>query len=473
MSDRGAYVTAEGVGFTYTRARSAAIAGIDFVATPGSENWITGPNAAGKSTLLGVIAGVVPTVIEGNLTGRLDVVGAGTGGAATTSMVLQDSDVYLFRSVFDEIAFPLANRGVSGDELDSAVLGALEAVGIAHLESRLMHTLSGGERQKVAVAAALAVDPDVLLLDEPFEQLDPASAVEVLGLARRQSALGTTVFIATREAGHVPEGANRLHLVGGVPHVDDAEPRIVCWPKARPLGGLLLELRNLTHRYGSGGGVEDVDLSVHEGESVALLGPNGAGKTTIMKHACGLLRPDSGEVRVLDQDASDQQVWDLARVVGTLFQNPDDQIFNRLVEMEVAWSLIARGTAKEAALERAHAVMAELGISRLAMENPHEITASERQLVAFASVLVAEPRLIVLDEPTKALDADAAETVASAIERRLDDGAGVLLVTHDVRFAARLSNRCVVLADGRVIANGPSCEVLEDASLLRRARLLT
>ncbi|HAL30021.1 MAG TPA: hypothetical protein DCP20_04815 [Coriobacteriia bacterium] len=473
MSDRGARITAVGVGFTYAGTRSVAIEGVDFIAGFGSETWITGPNAAGKSTLLEIIAGVVPTVIEGKLTGRLDVVGAGMGTDATPSMVLQDSGVYLFRTVFDEIAFPLANRGVPEDELDSAVRGALDAVGIAHLEARLMHTLSGGERQKVAVAAALAVDPDVLLLDEPFEQLDPASADEVLGLARRQAALGTTVFIATREAEHVPEGAQRLHLVAGVPQHDAAEPRIECRPITRPLGGLLLELRKLTHRYGPGGGVEDVDLSVREGESVALLGPNGAGKTTIMKHTIGLLRPDSGDVRVLDKDASDRETWELARDVGLLFQNPDDQVFNRVVEIEVAWSLIARGAAKDAALERAHAVMAELGIDRLAKENPHEITASERQLVAFASVLVAEPRLIVLDEPTKALDADAAETVASAVERRLADGAGVLLVTHDVRFAARLSNRCVVLADGRVIADRPSCQALEDASLLRRARLLT
>jgi len=473
MSDRGARVIAEGVGFTYAGTRSVAIEGVDFIAGFGSETWVTGPNAAGKSTLLAMIAGVVPTVIEGKLTGRLDVVGAGVRTDATPSMVLQDSGVYLFRTVFDEIAFPLANRGVSEDELEPAVRGALEVVDIAHLEARLMHTLSGGERQKVAVAAALAVDPDVLLLDEPFEQLDPASADEVLGLARRQAALGTTVFIATREAEHVPEGAQRLHLVAGVPHHDSAAPRIACRPTARPQGGPLLELRKLTHRYGSGGGVEDVDLIVREGESVALLGPNGAGKTTIMKHTIGLLRPDSGDVWVLDKDASDCEIWDLARDVGLLFQNPDDQVFNRLVEIEVAWSLIARGIARDAAVERAHAVMVELAIDRLAKENPHEITASERQLVAFASVLVAEPRLIVLDEPTKALDADAAETVVSAVERRLDDGAGVLLVTHDVRFAARLSNRCVVLADGRVIADGPSCEVLEDASLLRRARLLT
>jgi len=473
MTGRGARVTAEGVGFTYAGTRSVALEGVDFIADFGSETWITGPNAAGKSTLLAMIAGVVPTVIEGTLTGRLDVVGAGVGTDATPSMVLQDSGIYLFRTVFDEIAFPLTNCGISEDELEPAVRGVLEAVNVAHLEPRLMHTLSGGERQKVAVAAALAVDPDVLLLDEPFEQLDPASAEDVLGLAHRQAAIGTTVFIATREAEHVPEGAQRLHLVEGMPQHDAAEPRIECRPITRHLGGPVLELRKLTHRYGSGGGVEDVDLCVREGESVALLGPNGAGKTTIMKHTIGLLRPDSGDVQVLGRDASEHETWELARDVGLLFQNPDDQVFNRVVETEVAWSLIARGIAKDAALERAHAVMVELGIDRLAKDNPHEITASERQLVAFASVLVAEPRLIVLDEPTKALDADAAETVASAVERRLADGAGVLLVTHDLRFAARLSNRCIVLADGRVIADGPSHQVLEAASLLRRARLLT
>jgi len=473
MSSRGARISAKGLGFTYFGDRSPALSDVSFEAEVGTETWITGPNAAGKSTLLAVLAGVIPTVVEGKLQGTIEVGSPLEGSAPVPAMVMQDAGIYLFRTVFDEIAFPLENRGVSTKDLETAVRAALAVVGIAGLEGRLLHTLSGGERQKVAVAAALAVDPDLLLLDEPFEQLDPASVDEVLTLATGCAADGATVLIATREADHVPDGARRIHLVAGVRTEDEAQAAPAYVHVARPMGDAVLEMRSVTHRFGTGGGVDEVDLVVHAGESVALLGPNGAGKTTLMRHAIGLLRPDAGSVRVLGEDIGPRRVWELARHVGLLFQNPDDQVFNRVVDVEVAWSLIAQGMSRTAAIERARAVMVELGIEGLAQENPHEITASQRQLVAFASVLVADPRVIVLDEPTKALDATAAETLAAAVDRRLDEGAGVLLVTHDLRFAARLADRCVVLADGSVIADGPAGELLADEDLLRRARLLT
>ncbi|MDO8949458.1 MAG: ATP-binding cassette domain-containing protein [Actinomycetota bacterium] len=472
MSARGASIHADHLGFTYLGSRVPTLAAITLEAAPGSETWITGPNAAGKSTLLAVFAGIIPTVIEGKVEGTLEMHADADGLPPVPAMVMQDAGVYLFRTVYDEVAFPLENGGVSAAGVEPAVRAALELVGISQLEGRLMHTLSGGERQKVAVAAALAVKPDLLLLDEPFEQLDPASADEVLALARARAREGATVVIATRESEHMPEGAARIHLVAGGRAAETVSVAPAHTRAAYGGGDVVLEMRAVTHRFGSGGGVDGVDLVVHAGEAVALLGPNGAGKTTLMKHAIGLLRPDSGTVLVLGEDIERKPVWELAREVGLLFQNPDDQVFNRVVETEVAWSLLARGVTKSVALERAHAVMAELGIGDLAQENPHEITASQRQRVAFASVLVAEPRVIILDEPTKALDAVAAETLAAAVDRRLSDGAGVLLVTHDLRFAARLADRCVVLADRKVVADAPAREVLANEDILRRVRLL-
>lgn len=472
MSARGASIHADRLGFTYLGSRVPTLADITLEAAPGSETWITGPNAAGKSTLLALLAGIIPTVMEGKVEGTLEMRADADGLPPVPAMVMQDAGVYLFRTVYDEVAFPLENGGVSTAGVEPAVRAALGLVGISHLEGRLMHTLSGGERQKVAVAAALAVDPDLLLLDEPFEQLDPVSADEVLALARTRAREGATVVIATRESEHVPEGVQWIHLVAGSRAAESVD---ATHPHARTGysgGDVVLEMRAVTHRFGSGGGIQDVDLVVRAGESVALLGPNGAGKTTLMKHAIGLLRPDSGTVMVLGEDSGRTPVWELAREVGLLFQNPDDQVFNRVVETEVAWSLLARGAAKSVAFDRAREVMAELGIGDMAQENPHEITASQRQLVAFASVLVAEPRVIVLDEPTKALDAVAAEKLAAAVDRRLSDGAGVLLVTHDLRFAARLADRCVVLADREVVVDAPTRDVLSNDGILRRARLL-
>lgn len=472
MSACGARIVAEGLGFTYVGARAPALAGVDLDLVPGSETWVTGPNVAGKTTLLLMLAGVIPTVMEGRVTGSLQIEGRDGGTSVVPAMVMQDAGVYLFRTVFDEIAFPLENCGVSESDLESAVRDALGLLGIEDLQARLMHTLSGGERQKVSVAAALAVRPDLLLLDEPFEQLDPASVSEVLGLARLRAAAGATLVVATREETQVPDGPARIRLSGGTVCAHSAPPLADGSQTSSRLGDPVLEIGGLTHRYTSGAGIVDVDITVRAGESVAVLGPNGAGKTTLMRHTIGLLRPDSGCVRVCGEDAGPRAIWDLAHDVGLLFQNPDDQVFNRVVEAEVAWGLLVRGVAKDIAVTRAREVMVELGIEELAEENPHEITASQRQLVAFASVLVAEPRLIVLDEPTKALDCVAAETVARAIDRRLEQGAGVLVVTHDLRFASRVADRCVVLAGGRVIADGRSDDVLADEAMLHEARLL-
>ena len=185
---------------------------------------------------------------------------------------------------------------------------------------------------------------------------------------------------------------------------------------------------------------------------MAVLGPNGAGKTTLMKHVIGLLRPESGSVVVNGTDIATLKVHEVARQVGILFQNPDEQIFNRTVLAEVEWGLLARGVTRPDAADRAFAVLEELGLSAMASTNPHELTASERQLVAFASVLVTNPQLIVLDEPTKALDDQAAEKLAAAVDRRLAQGAAVLLVTHDVRFADRIATRRVMLTDGQLAA---------------------
>jgi energy-coupling factor transport system ATP-binding protein len=472
VSAPGARIRLEQAAFAYHGASEWAFSGLNLDVGRGEELWVTGGNAAGKSTLLGVLAGVMPETIDGVVSGSVDVV-CPDGATAVPAMVMQDSGVYLFRSVSEEISFVLLNRGVEPEQVESGVVEALAVLDVEHLTGRLMHTLSGGERQKVAVAASLAVEPDLLLLDEPFEQLDPASVAETFEIARGLRESGVTLVVATREHERVPRHVRELHLESGRPAErptarDVPVPRTACIP-----GAPLLEMGGVSFHYDGGAGFTSVDLTVREGESVALLGPNGAGKTTLMKHANGLLRPSEGSVAVRGHDIAERPVWDLARDVGLLFQNPDDQIFNRRVDAEVAWSLAARGMPEDDALARASEAMEELGIAHLASENPHEITASQRQLVAFASVLVTRPALYVLDEPTKALDKTAAEVVAEAVDRRLADGAGVLLVTHDLSFARRLSDRAVVLAEGSALAEGPTLDLLADDLLMRRARLLS
>jgi len=311
-----------------------------------------------------------------------------------------------------------------------------------------------------------------LILDEPFEQLDPASASEVIALSRELARSGTTLIVATREALLTPSEARTLYLDGGriVDRIVSKEyaPR----QSHAQSSEALLEMDHVDYSYPKGPGIHGISFQVNSGRVLGLLGENGAGKSTIIKQTVGLLRPDSGVVRVCGFDTSNRTVQELSRSVGMLFQNPADQIFNADVISEVAWSLVARGMRKDAARESAGAVLEELGIAHLAGANPFEIPSSARQLVAFASILVTNPRLIVLDEPTKALDIKSAETVLGAIERRLAQGAGALIVTHDIAFIAHIADECALMSDGEIIGFGETSTILADEVLMRRARLL-
>lgn len=482
VNEKGCSILVRNLSFTYEGSNAPALQEVSFEIGASTESWLIGSNATGKTTLLFALAGVVPTVIEGNLSGEV-VVRSVERSHATTAMLMQDSSIYLFDTVSNEIAFSLENRGAAGDALESAISQALEVVGISSLKNRLMHTLSGGERQKVAIAAALAVDPQLLILDEPFEQLDPASAEEILGIAREHQQSGATLIVATRASERVPHELAPIELGKGLltdtplgTHLEDTAASLQQWHRSRlvkeSIAEPVLELRDATYLYQTGGGVQNINLQLRAGESVTLLGPNGAGKTTVMKLIIGLLKCQDGGIYLFGETTQHKDIADTAQSVGILFQNPNDQIFNTTAEREVAWSLLVRGHKTEVALTRAHEVMAELGILEIANENPHELTASQRQLVAFASVLVAEPPIIVLDEPTKALDSVAIEGVIHAINARLDGGAAVLSITHDLLFAQRLSDRCAVLIDGAIVADGSTEEIFASQELLHKARLI-
>jgi len=470
VTEPAAGVAVRDLEVTYPAAATPALSLSEFAAAPGGLTWVTGPNGAGKTTLLATLAGIVPTVIDATVTGSLS-----TGPAVTparTGMVLSDAAAHLFATVDEEVAYALTNHDVAEDDLPRRVREALDAVGAGGLTGRQLHTLSGGEHQLVEVAAALAADPTLLLLDEPFEQLDPTSAAELLTLGRARASAGTTVIVATRGDGTVPGGVHRVHLEDGRQATPPGPSPAPVPHRPRGTGAVVLDIQALRHAYGSGRGLDTVDLRVRAGESVALLGPNGSGKTTLIKHALGLLRPDSGQVRVGDLDGRTTPIHRLAEVAGLLFQNPDDQLFNTTVEREVAWGLTASGVARREAIVRTRTVLAELGLDSLADENPLELRSTQRQLVALASVLVRRPRLLLLDEPTRALDAAATSVLLAAIDRRLDQGVAVLTITHDLRFATSIADRWVILQAGRVLADGPAATVASDDDTLRHARLL-
>jgi energy-coupling factor transport system ATP-binding protein len=225
--------------------------------------------------------------------------------------------------------------------------------------------------------------------------------------------------------------------------------------------GATIEVEDLVHRYPGGvEAVRDAYLRVGPGEVVAIVGQNGSGKTTLIKHLNGLLRPTSGRVLVDGHDATSASVSALARSVGFVFQDPDDQLFQRSVEREVAFGPRNLGLDRHAVEERVTWAVGLTGIAHERATNPYDLGPSLRKLVALASVLAMEPEVLVMDEPTAGQDGPGVERIGSIVERWAAAGRAVIAITHDMEFAARHFRRIVVMRQGSIVSDGPPSTVL-------------
>ncbi len=423
-------------------------------------------------------------------------------------------------TVREELAFGLENLGVPREEMDARIDAVLERLAIAHLADRDPFALSGGEQQRVAVASIVAMGTAALVLDEPTAQLDPAGKRSVAELLGAEAGAGRAVLVAEHDPmvlGRadrclVLEGGRavttdlpgralgsavlgplglagptivRLAEVGGVDPRRAFDPATVAealdrrlgaisgapqtagrprldWAPRRPRDGARLTVEGLVHRYP--GGVEalrGIDLAIAPGETVAIVGQNGSGKTTLIKHLDGLLRPGAGRVLVDGVDIADRAVSETARTVGLVFQDPDDQLFERSVAREVSFGPRNLGIADRAEVAAlVGAALRLVGLEGVAEANPYDLDRSTRKLVALASVLAMEPAALVLDEPTSGQDGPGVARVGAIVDTYADAGRTVVAITHDMEFAARHFRRVVVLRRGEVVADGEPASVL-------------
>lgn len=395
---------------------------------------LLGPSGSGKSTLLRALAGLVPHFHGGRFSGRVEVAGLDTRShgpaelAGTVASVFQDpEDQVVMTRVDNEVAFGLENLGVAPELIWPRVEAALSDVGAAHLSPRRTVELSGGELQRVCLASALALEPKLLLLDEPTSQLDAAgaeaflAAVEqarctvVLSEQRVDRALAIADRVIMMEEGRIVLdapvseartwlAANRARYAGGLTGHDPA-------PAAR-LGAPLVRLDVVHFSYGAGPEVlGGRTLTVHRGEIVTLEGRNGSGKTTLAKVAAGLLDPASGTT-VRDGRAT------------YLSQDP-----GRYLVRETAIEEVALGV--EGDEVRAAAALEQFGLSFATCRHPRDLSSGERERLGIAAVSVPEPDLLVLDEPTRGIDPDRKAALAAWLLEQAEAGRGILVATHD------------------------------------------
>ena len=546
-----AIIEMEDVSFSYGSDAQAALDHISLSVEAGDFLGVIGPSGAGKSTLAACLSGAIPHHFTGVLYGSTVVAGNDTCTVTLTDIsrtvgsVAQDIDAQMVASVVeDEVLFGLENFGVPHDQIEERLERALACVGIADLRDREIATLSGGQKQKVAIAAILALEPRVLVLDEPTAALDPVSSSMVFEtLSDINQRLGITVIVIEQKVALLSSHCNRVIVMDhgrialeGTPHevfchshtlrtigvdsprtvrisnsiaaaglgeavepcltVDEAynlitrtlgaptegstgttnvsvqraerpSPHAPAHPKAAGAKPVV-SFRGVGFTYPGGtASVSDLDLDVYPGELVGIVGQNGAGKTTLTKLLNGLLTPSVGEVEVAGLNTRTAPVSSIARHVATLFQNPDRQICKTTVLDEVAFGLDLQGVPAAEARARAQAVIDRFGLP--AEEAPFSLSRGQRQMVALAGVVVMEPQVVILDEPTSGLDSRECMTVMETVSEMARQGCAVVMVCHDMEVVSDFAERVVVMAQGRIVGQGPTDQIFADAQLMREA----
>jgi len=425
------------VRFTYPDGERPALDDVSLSVEPGEFVALLGASGSGKSTLLRAFAGLVPHFHGGRFAGRVSVGGNDTRVtrpsdlAGTVATLFQEpEDQVVLTRVDAEVAFGLENLGVAPTEIVPRARAALAAIGAEHLVGRAVAELSGGELQRVCLASALALEPQLLLLDEPSSQLDRDAAEVLFEYAR---AHGFAVVVAEQRPELPLEHADRVvflrdgRIVDGLPAAwtEQPEPQVTqCH-----LGEEVVRLESVSFAYPGGPPVVvDESLVLHRNEVVVLVGPNGVGKTTLAKLATGLLAPGGGRVVRFGRAAY-------------LPQDPGRYLVTETVLEEVA---LAAGE------RRARRALAELGLESLAQRHPRDLSSGERERLAVGAVMAIDPDLLVLDEPTRGVDPERKRELAELLRGRAHERA-TLVVTHDRAFATAVADRVVALGSEAVL----------------------
>jgi energy-coupling factor transporter ATP-binding protein EcfA2 len=497
----------DGVSFAYGGAADAVLKQVDWQIDEGEFVVVAGESGSGKSTLLRCLNGLVPHFSGGRFGGAVMVNGHDTRRfgprvlSSAVGFVFQDPEAQRVAAVVeDELAFGMEQLGVPPLTMRKRIEEVLDLLGIADLRHRDLDTLSGGERQRVAVAAALTLQPRVLVLDEPTSQLDPSGAEDVItALTRLNQDLGLTIVTAEHRLERVIGAADRMRALTPGGFVDGTPREVLLrldhemlppvvrlgraleWvplpmsvkdgralvrlsetrpasppPQPGPPGGSpVVSLSKIDAAYGRRRVLRDLSLEVRPGEIVALMGRNGSGKTTLLRTIMGFHRPERGRVTVAGADVTDADTSEIARHVGYLPQRPGVILFNDTLRAELAFTARHhRGRGRDA-----EELLHHLDLTHLAERNPRDLSTGEQERAALAAVLVSDPDLLMLDEPTRGMDYRRKRALSDYLRRRRDEGGATILATHDVELVAETATRVVLLGEGEIVADGMPREV--------------
>lgn len=517
-------ITFKNLTYFYPESHTPAIFNLDLDIETGEFVLVIGSSGSGKTTFLRCVNGLIPHSWGGKFQGEVIVSGRNTKECTVAelstlvSFVFQDPQgQFVTRKVEDELAFGLENLGTPQEIMRKRVEEALDQISINDLRARDVETLSGGERQKVAIGAALVMQPQIIVLDEPTSELDPNSAEEVLTILQKLNHdLGITVILSEHRLERVVQYADRVLEIEkcnsekyrpqqkfryGVPrHVlkqTSNNPPLVAlgkelgWEpfpltvkegkscakeliKEKPLFRMekqpkegkeslkpIVEISGLWFAYGSSQVLKDINLEIKRSEFVAIMGRNGSGKTTLIKNLVGLFKPERGKVKVLGIDTRKERLENIVRHIGYIPQNPSSLLFSDTVEDELKFTLKSHNLAYQNVLK----LLKEFDLEEHIESYPRDLSRGEQQRVALAQGIVFNPEIIILDEPTHGLDYLSKKFLVDFLKGLVSKGKTIVMVTHDVELVARCASRVILLAQGEVVVDGDMRTVLSESMI--------
>ncbi len=518
------FIEIKGLEYTYPQSGDCRVLeGVDLNIERDEYLLLCAASGSGKSTLCRTFNGLIPHFYKGTFAGSVKIAGLETttetvaGLFARVGMVFQNPDAQLFsRTVEGEIAFGLESLGLPRDEIRARIGKVVDRVRIGHLLPRSPHELSGGEQQLVSIAAILALQPQIIVLDEPYANLDPSNVSRVRTVLAEIHRRGTGIIISEHRLPLTASDAQRIVVLHNGRVVLDGPPgevlrdnietygiemplavraskHIQQLPVALNLEELsddlsalpeafvniqpqapsaeaasVLAFENLSFEKEGRRILADIQFHLRRGECLAIVGANGAGKTTLLKHANGLYRPSRGRVVVNGLDAERLKVSQLARYIGVAFQNPNSQFFKLTVWDEIVVGAKALDCYDEIWIKE---LVRLFRLESLLKRAPYRLSDGEKKRVAFAAALAARPLILALDEPTAGQDLFFRSALEDLLRRLCSQGQAVLLVTQDLSFAERCAHRWLLMAKGRVVADGRPQAVMADESAMQAARL--
>jgi len=536
----------ENLRYKYPGKDEYALNGINLKVKKGEILLITGRTGAGKSTLCYTLNGLVPQFFGGTIEGRVKVLGYDTSktpvgfiSSKVGILFSEPASQLISATVEDEVAFPLENLGLSVEEINKRVKESLMFVGMYEYRDKPPYVLSGGQQQAVALAAVLAMKPEIYVLDEPTSALDPIGTILILELFKKIARSENKTFIIVEhkleefssivdrvivmDKGKIVAEGTPRDILGGkavflkelglespqvslfiqrlkgklgindeeIPmsieegvewmskHREILEKRLVrhvvprVSSEEKHAKKAVIEVRDLVHIYSSTQTValKGVSLDVYEGEMLAIIGHNGSGKTTLVKHFNGLLKPTKGVVRVYGHDTRTTPMYELVKLVGYVFQDPDKQIFSRKVYDELAFGPRNLGLPKNEVDRIVRNLAKTFGLEKYLSREPYSLSRGDRQKVAIASVLALNPKVLVVDEPTTGQDPTDRRIIMDLMVKLNREGKTIVFISHDMNLVAEYASRIVVLNDGFKVMEGSPKEVFSKIEDLRKLKL--